>query len=73
MLRPKGLSRLKGIETGGMVGSRVDPSRPKGLSRLKGIETRYLERRRYLGCHSPKGLSRLKGIETQSCVCKQDA
>ena len=36
---PKGLSRLKGIETLAALRSEHGHNRPKGLSRLKGIET----------------------------------
>ena len=37
---PKGLSRLKGIETQTAAPANSGtPERPKGLSRLKGIET----------------------------------
>ena len=36
---PKGLSRLKGIETDTLIRSVFEHNSPKGLSRLKGIET----------------------------------
>ena len=62
MRSPKGLSRLKGIETIEFVAfGDADVHRPKGLSRLKGIET-FLPSVSITVSASPKGLSRLKGI-----------
>ena len=63
---PKGLSRLKGMETHEIATVRIHTRRSKGLSRLKGMETWMYAQHLHPSLHCPKGLSRLKGMETIS-------